>query len=82
MAKRFCGAVAITEKSRGQRQDVDFRSKGFELFFLTNTEPMFLVNHNESEVFELNFIGEQFVRTDDDVDRAVFDAFDRCVHFL
>jgi len=43
---------------------------------------MFLVNHNESEVFELNFIGEQFVRTDDDVDRAVFDAFDRCVHFL
>lgn len=72
---RGIGVAVSVRMSTSERRDL-------ELFLLANTEAVFFVDDDKAEIFKLDFIGKQFVRTDDDVDRAVFDTFDRCVHFL
>jgi len=66
----------------GQRQNVDFAAQGLELFFLPDTETVFFVDDHQSEVFDLHIVGQQLVRTDDDVDLAFRQIGNRRVDFL
>ena len=85
IARRFCGAVAITEKSRrpsmrhrqrardrrrGQRQHIDLGAQGLQRFLLAHAETVFLVDDDEAEAVEFDVLADQLVRADDDVDLA------------
>ena len=41
---------------------------------MAHAEAVLLINDNEPQIFELRFVGKQFMRADHDVDRAVSQA--------
>jgi hypothetical protein len=85
IARRFCGAVAITEKSRrpsidiakrardrcrGQRQDVDLGAHRLQRLLLAHAEAVFLVDDDQPQLLEADVLADQLVRADDDIDPA------------
>ena len=49
---------------------------------MLDAEPLLLVDDQQTEILELDLRVEQLVRTDDDIDRSVFEAFDGLLDFL
>ena len=97
IARRFCGAVAITEKSRrpsmrhrqrardrrrGQRQHVDLGAHRLQRFLLAHAEAVLLVDDHQPEALEFDILADQLVRADDDVDPAVGQFLQRLRRFL
>ena len=59
----------------GEREHVDLGAQVLQRLFLAHAEAVFLVDDHQAQVAELHVLGQQLVRTDDDVDLAAFDAF-------
>jgi hypothetical protein len=55
----------------GQRQHVHVSPKPLESLLVGDSEMLLLVDNDESKPLELDGLGEDCVRADDDVDRAV-----------
>ena len=53
-----------------QRQHVHECAQALEFFFMQNAEALFLVNHNESQIFERDVFLNNSMCADDDVHRA------------
>ena len=64
---------------RGQCEHVDLGAQPLELFLLAHAEAVFLVDDQQTEVFEPYLRLQQFVGADDDVDRAVLQSRQRSV---
>ena len=62
------------DRGRGQGEDVDVGLQRLQLFFVGDAEMLLLVDDQQSEVGELDALGEQGVGADDDVDAAVGEA--------
>ncbi len=58
---------------RGQRQHVDVGAKLFQPLLVGDAEMLLLVDDQQAEVLELDALGQQRVRSDDDVDRALLE---------
>ena len=65
------------DRRRRQRHDVDLAAHPLEALLGRDTEPLLLVDHDQTEVAEPDVPAEQPVRPDDDVDRAVAEAGER-----
>ena len=64
------------DRRGGEREHVHFGAQRLQPFLVAHAEAMFLVDDDEPEVLEAHVGMQQPVRGDDDVDRAVLDAFD------
>ena len=53
------------------RQYVDFRPQLFQVFLLRDAEALFLVDHDETKIFEANVGGNEPVRPDNNVDFSI-----------
>ena len=58
----------------GHGDDVDIAAEPFELFFGGDAEALLFVDYEQSEVFELDILGEDSVGADEDVDFAAMGA--------
>ena len=63
------------DRRRGQRQHVDVGLQRLQPFLVRHAEALFLVDHDEAEALELDILGQQRVRPDDDVEVARCGAF-------
>ena len=66
----------------GQRQHIHLLLELFEFFLVHHAEPLFLVNDQQTQVFELHVVRKQAVCADDDIHRAGLDLFDDGALFL
>src|SRR3954468_11177482 len=70
------------DRSRGKGQYVGLESKSFEAFLVFDTEPMLLVNDDQSELGERHVGAQYAVRADDDVDLARLEIGEDCLLLL
>ena len=62
------------DRGGAHRQDVDVDPHALEGFLVFDAEALLLVDDDQSEVLELNLLGEQAVGTNHDVNRAALEA--------
>ncbi len=89
-ARRSTGGVAMIDMSRtpdkasckrardrrrGERQHMHFGAQLLELFLMRDAEMLLLVDHDQSEILELDRFAKERMGADDDVDGALGDAF-------
>ena len=67
------------DRRGGQRQRVDFGSQLAQLLLGRHAELLLLVDHEQTEVLELDALAQYLVRADQDVDLAAFDLFENCL---
>ena len=63
------------DRGGGEGEDVDVGLQRLQPFLVGDAEALFLVDDDEAEALELDRFGEDGVGADDDVDRAVGEAF-------
>ena len=63
------------DRRRGQGQHVDVGLERLQPLLVSDSEMLLLVDDDEAEPLELDAFGENRVRADDDVERAVGEAF-------
>ena len=69
-------------RSGRQRQGIHAHLHLTQFFFGTDTEFLFLVNHQQTQILELELFAQQFVRTDDYVDFPRFQILPDGIDFL
>lgn len=70
------------DRRGGQRQRVDFGSQLAQLLLGRHAELLLLVDHEQTEVLELDALAQYLVRADQDVDFAAFDLFENLARLL
>jgi hypothetical protein len=91
IARRRCGAVAMTDRSRRpferhaqrardgrgrEREHVHLGAQLLHLLLVAHAEAVLLVDDEQAQVVELGGFGQQLVRADHDVHRAIGNALD------
>ena len=61
------------DRRRGQRQHMDVGAQLLQPLLVRDAEMLLLVDDQQAEILELDALGQQRVRADDDVDRAVLE---------
>ena len=62
------------DRRRGQRQHMDVGAQLLQPLLVGDAEMLLLVDDQQAEILELDALGQQRMRADDDVDRAVLRA--------
>ena len=75
-------AQRARDRRGGEREHVHLGAQRLHRFLVAHAEAVFLVDDEQAQARELHVAGQQLVRADDDVHRAVGDAFQRRLHFL
>ena len=75
VAQTFQGHAQGARNGCGrQGQDVHLSPHGFDGFFVTHAETVFLINDQQPQIFELDGVADQLMGTHHDIDRASFQA--------
>ena len=75
-------AERARDRRRGERQHVDLGAHRLDRLLVAHAEAVLLVDDQQAQALELHVLAEQLVRADDDVDRAVGEAFERGLDLL